>query len=151
MFFFLQTYMQACFSDLCCLIFSVEHTLPLAYHTGLHVLSVCWWNPYEACLPPMNMPKRCYSVPGIAVWQTAGHGDEKIRNVMRVYVYIECVKLPEPVWIITQRLCAMQWINVAQCQATANIFASLIHISHTLFFSFHFFFCLAVFTKYLHC
>lgn len=52
-----------------------------------------------------------------------------------VYVCWGCEIVQTCVWIIAQQLCAMQQINVALCQATANISASLVCVSLTVFFS----------------
>lgn len=74
-------------------------------------------------------------VSGGALW-LAARSTGKIGNEMRAYVCWGCEIVQTCVWIIAQQLCAMQQINVALCQATANISASLVCVSLTVFFFF---------------
>lgn len=82
-------------------------------------------------------------VPGAAVWLTARHSG-KIGNgkCVRVCVCRACEIVQACVWIIAQQLCAMQWINVALCQATANISLPLSCFLTLFFPSPSFSFCL---------
>lgn len=127
------------FSNLCFLIFSVVYSLPLAFCASpVRVDNMsciqCWWNPYKAWkhspLPAFSPEGRASlntATPGAALWLTAGHTG-KIGNGMCVCMCM-CEIVQACVWIIAQQLCAMQWINVAVRQATANISASLVRIS----------------------
>lgn len=89
-----------------------------------------------ACSTSISVGRTCFNmawVSGGALW-LAARSTGKIGNEMRAYVCWGCEIVQTCVWIIAQQLCAMQQINVALCQATANISASLVCVSLTVFF-----------------
>lgn len=91
-----------------------------------------------ACSTSISVGRTCFNmawVSGGALW-LAARSTGKIGNEMRAYVCWGCEIVQTCVWIIAQQLCAMQQINVALCQATANISASLVCVSLTVFFFF---------------
>lgn len=149
--------MWVCFSNLCFLIFSVVHCSPLASSASplcsqhkLHtVLPGPLWGFEHSPHPPLSEKEEQAST--WLEYQVLQYGwlqGTLGKLEMGVCVLSICEIVQACVWIIAQRLFAMQWINVALCQATANISLPCSHFSHPFYPPFSF--CLAHLTPRIH-